>query len=153
MGLGYATAARGACHLRATFYKPELAGIIAPEQVEGKAKVFIEWEDRLTIMDALIICRFFRDLYLWGELSLIVKAITGMELGERQLRDMASNITNKVREFNLREGMKRTDETLPKRFFEEKLQDSGKVLPKAEFDKMLSDYYELRGWSPPPADV
>jgi len=153
MGLGYATAARGACHLRATFYKPELAGIIAPEQVEGKAKVFIEWEDRLTMMDALIICRFFRDLYLWGELSLIVKAITGMELDERQLRDMASNITNKVREFNLREGMKRTDETLPKRFFEEKLQDSGKVLPKAEFDKMLSDYYELRGWSPPPADV
>jgi len=154
MGLGYATSDRGACHLRATFYKPELAGIIAPEQVEGKAKIFIEWEDRLTMMDALIICRFFRDLYLWPEMSLIVKATTGMELDERQLRGITSNIANKVREFNLREGMKNTDETLPKRFFEEKLQDSGKVLPKAEFDKMLSDYYELKGWSePPPADL
>jgi aldehyde:ferredoxin oxidoreductase len=50
--------------------------------------------------------------------------------------------------------LKKTDETLPERFFEEKLQDSGKVLPRAEFDKMLSDYYEQRGWSQPaPADV
>lgn len=154
MGLGYVTSDRGACHLRATFYKPELAGIIPPEQVEGKAKVFIEWEDRLTMMDALIICRFFRDLYLWPEMSLIVKATTGMELDEQQSRGITSNIANKVREFNLREGMKNTDETLPKRFFEEQLQDSGKLLPKAEFDKMLSDYYELKGWSePPPADL
>lgn len=28
VGLGYATSDRGACHLRATFYKPELSGMI-----------------------------------------------------------------------------------------------------------------------------
>ena len=119
---------------------------MSPDQIEGKAKVFTEWEDRLTMMDALIICRFFRDLYLWEEFSLIIKAITGMELDERQLKGITSNISNKVREFNLREGMKKEDEMLPKRFLEEKLEDSGKVLPKAEFDKMLSDYYRIRGW-------
>ena len=146
MGLAYATAGRGACHLRATFYKPELAGIIKPDQIEGKAELFTEWEDRLTIMDTLIICRFFRDLYLWDELSLIVRAVTGMKLDERQLREIASTITDKVREFNLREGMKREDEMLPKRFLEEKLEDSGKVLPRAEFDRMLADYYRIRGW-------
>ncbi len=146
MGLGYATSDRGACHLRATFYKPELAGIISPDQIEGKAKVFTEWEDRLTMMDALIICRFFRDLYLWEEFSLIIKAVTGMELDDRQLERISSNIANKVREFNLREGMKKEDEMLPKRFLEEKLEDSGKVLSKAEFDKMLTDYYRIRGW-------
>lgn len=146
MGLGYATSDRGACHLRATFYKPELAGIISPDQIEGKAKVFTEWEDRLTLMDALIICRFFRDLYLWEEFSVIIKAITGMELDERQLERISSNIANKVREFNLREGMKREDEVLPKRFLEEKLEDSGKMLSRAEFDKMLADYYRIRGW-------
>lgn len=153
MGLGYATADRGACHLRATFYKPELAGIIAPRQVEGKAKVFTEWEDRLTMMDALIICRFFRDLYLWDELSLIVNGTTGMGLDEAQLKGIASNIANMVREFNLREGMKKTDEMLPRRFFEEKLQDSGKVLPKADFDTMLTDYYRIRGWTEPPSST
>jgi aldehyde:ferredoxin oxidoreductase len=146
MGLGYATAGRGACHLRATFYKPELAGSISPDQIKGKAKVFIKWEDRLTMMDALIICRFFRDLYLWEELSLIVNAITGMELDEPRLKSISSNIANKVREFNLREGMKKEDEMLPKRFLEEKLEDSGKVLSRAEFDQMLVDYYRIRGW-------
>ncbi|MEW6276928.1 MAG: aldehyde ferredoxin oxidoreductase family protein, partial [Bacillota bacterium] len=48
MGLGYATSARGACHLRATFYKPELAGIISPAAIEGKAALYVEYENRLT---------------------------------------------------------------------------------------------------------
>lgn len=152
MGLGYATSDRGACHLRATFYKPELAGIIAPDQIEGKAELFIEYEDRLTIFDALIVCRFFRDLYLWEELSAIVHASTGLELNESQLRGISSNIANRVREFNLREGMTRKDEMLPRRFLEEGLEDSGKVLPRDEFETMLSDYYRLRKWSEPSSD-
>jgi len=150
MGLTYATSDRGACHLRATFYKAELSGMIAPDQIEGKAEMLIDFEDRHTLFDSLIICRFFRDLYPWAAISLIINAITGMELDKKQLQKMASTITNKAREFNLREGMKKTDEMLPKRFFEEKLEDSGKVLPKAEFDRMLSDYYKIKGWSEPP---
>ena len=149
MGLSYATADRGACHLRATFYKAELAGIISPHQIEDKAKVFIEWEDRMTTMDSLIICRFFRDMYLWEDLSLIIEAITGMKLDEGHLKGISVNTANRVREFNLREGMKKEDEMLPRRFFEEQLEDSGKVLPKAEFEKMLSDYYGIRGWLKP----
>jgi len=147
MGLTYATSDRGACHLRATFYKAELSGMIAPDQIEGKAEMLIDFEDRHTLFDSLIICRFFRELYPWEKISTIINATTGMELDKKQLQKMASNITNKAREFNLREGMKRTDEMLPKRFFEEKLEDSGKVLPKAEFDKMLSDYYKIKGYN------
>jgi aldehyde:ferredoxin oxidoreductase len=36
MGLAYATSDRGACHLRTTFYKPELAGLIAPDAIQGQ---------------------------------------------------------------------------------------------------------------------
>jgi len=146
MGLAFATSDRGACHLRATFYKAELSGMMAPEQIEGKAKLLIDFEDRHTLFDSLILCRFFRDLYGWEELSLLINATTGLGLDKEQLQKMAHHITNKAREFNLREGMTKADDTLPKRFFEEKLEDSGKVLPKSEFDKMLSDYYELKGW-------
>jgi len=146
MGLAYATSDRGACHLRATFYKLELSRIIAPDQIEGKAELFTEWEDRLTIMDALILCRFFRDLYVWDELALVIKGTTGMELDKEGLRGIATNIINKSHEFNLREGMSKADDTLPKRIFKEKLKDSGKVLLKSDFDKMVSDYYKLRGW-------
>ena len=147
MGLAYATSDRGACHLRATFYKAELSGMIAPDQIEGKAEMLIDFEDRHTLFDSLILCRFFRDLYPWERLSVIIKATTGMELDKEQLQRLALRISNKVREFNLREGMSEADDTLPIRFFEEKLSDSGKVLPRAEFNKMLSDYYKLKGWN------
>jgi len=146
MGLAYATSDRGACHLRATIYKAELSGMMPPDQIEGKAELLIDFEDRHTLFDALIVCRFFRDLYPWEVLSVIVNATTGMELDKKQLQQIASNISNKTREFNLREGMKIEDDMLPKRFFEEKLEDSGKVLLKSDFQKMLSDYYKLRGW-------
>jgi len=146
MGLAYATSDRGACHLRATVYKAELSGMIDPEQIEGKAELVIDFEDKYTLFDSLILCRFFGDLYGWEELSLIINVTTGMELDKKQLQRMALNITNKTREFNIREGMSKAADTLPKRFFEEKLEDSGKVLPKSDFDKMLSEYYKLRGW-------
>jgi len=150
MGLAFATSDRGACHLRATIYKAEISGLIAPDEIEGKAEIFIDFEDRHTLFDALILCRFFRDLYTWEKISTLINTITGLELDKEQLQKMASGITNKTREFNLREGMKRADEMLPKRFFEDKLEDSGKVLPKADFDKMLSDYYRIKGWHAPP---
>ena len=41
MGLSYATAARGACHLRGTFYKAELSGEIPKDQIEGKEELQI----------------------------------------------------------------------------------------------------------------
>jgi len=149
MGLAYAVSDRGACHLRATVYKAELSGMIPPEQIQGKAEIVIDFEDRHTLFDSLILCRFFRDLYPWEKLSTIIGATTGLELDKKQLQQIASRITNKAREFNLREGMRQIDEELPKRFWEERLEDSGKVLPKVEFEKMLSDYYNIKGWHAP----
>jgi len=146
MGLAYATSDRGACHLRATFYKAELSGMIAPDQIEGKAEMVIDFEDRHTLFDSLIICRFFRDLYPWQAISALIHATTGMNLDKKQLQRTASNITNKAREFNLREGMKRGDDALPKRFFEDRLEDSSKLLSSSDFEKMLADYYKLKGW-------
>ena len=147
MGLAYATADRGACHLRATIYKAELSGMIEPDQIEGKAEMLVDFEDRHTLFDSLILCRFFRDLYQWDTISKIVEGTTGIKANQNRLRTIAANITNKVREFNLREGMLKSSDTLPERFFQERLADSGKVLRKPDFDSMLSDYYRLRGWS------
>ncbi len=146
MGLAYATSDRGADHLRATVYKAELSGIIPPEQIEGKAEVMVDFEDRHTLFDSLILCRFFRDLYPWEIIAKIIEGTTGLALDKAGLQRLAGNITNRAREFNLREGMTPAHDTLPRRFFEEKLADSGKVLPRADFERMLSDYYRLRGW-------
>jgi aldehyde:ferredoxin oxidoreductase len=145
MGLAYATSDRGACHLRATFYKPELAGMIAPEQIEGKAEMFLEFEDRLTIFDTLILCRFYRDFYLWDTLGDIIPRVTGLQADEATLRKKAGAIATMIRKFNLREGMGPEDERLPKALHTA-LQDSGKRITGQELEIMLKDYYRLHGW-------
>lgn len=149
MGLAYATSDRGACHLRATFYKAELSGMIPIDQMEGKAKLFLEFEDRFNIHDSLILCRFYRDIYWdWKYLSTIVEVTTGLKLEEAQLRKISSTLQNEIRKFNLREGLSPKDDTLPKRFFDEPLGKDGKTIRREDLQKMLQDYYQLRGWSP-----
>jgi aldehyde:ferredoxin oxidoreductase len=145
MGLAFATSDRGACHLRTTFYKPELAGISPPDQIEGKAKIFTDFEDRLNLFDALILCRFYRDLYPWEDLGEVVGATTGMEVTQEDLQKIACNILNATRTFNIREGLTRKDDTLPTRFFEEPIEE-GRVMKREDFDRLLAEYYALRGW-------
>lgn len=145
MGLAYATSDRGACHLRSTFYKPELAGMIAPNQVDGKAELFIDFEDRLILFDTLILCRFYRDLYPWEELSKIINNLTGLGMNKIDLQKIASDIFTLIRRFNLREGMAPEDEKLPKRLHQ-KIEDTGQVITEKELETMLKDYFKLRGW-------
>ena len=145
MGLAFATSDRGACHLRATFYKPELVGMIAPDQIEGKAELFIDFEDRLTVFDALIFCRFYRDLYAWEELGETVHAVTGLPSDKGSLKTIAASISNIVRSFNLREGLTPEDDWLPKKLFQ-KLDKSGAELTREELAFMRKEYYKLRGW-------
>lgn len=146
MGLAYGTSDRGACHLRSTFYKPELAGMIDPEQIEGKARMFAEWEDRLTIFDTLILCRFYRDLYPWEKLATIIKGTTGLNLSVEEMRSIAARITDSTRLFNIREGLTPADDQLPQRFSREALPETNKVISEATMQKLLKGYYEARGW-------
>jgi aldehyde:ferredoxin oxidoreductase len=145
MGLGYATSDRGACHLRATFYKPELSGMIPPEQIKDKANLFVEFEDRLTIFDTLILCRFYRDFYLWENLEQMIHAITGVKTDEKELKAKAKAVADLIRRFNLREGLKPEDDRLPK-VFNQELKNSGQTITVEELELMLKDYYRLHGW-------
>ncbi len=154
MGLSYATSDRGACHLRATFYKSELSGRVDPDQIQGKAKIFVEDEDRMTLFDTLILCRFFKDLIDWDDLAILVRSITGMDLDKKGLRQIAANVSNAARWFNIREGVTRIDDKLPKRFYQEALGRNKKVLREEDLNRMLDEYYDSRGWdsqgNPPP---
>jgi aldehyde:ferredoxin oxidoreductase len=145
MALGYATSDRGACHLRSTFYKAELSGMIKPDQIEGKAELFVDFEDRLTIFDTLILCRFYRDLYPWEELERVIQGVTGLEAGKETLRSRAAAISTLVRSFNLREGLTPADDRLPKGLYRE-LEKTGHKITEEELETMLRDYYRLRGW-------
>jgi len=145
VGLGHATSDRGACHLRAGFYKPELSGMIDPDMIEGKAAMFVDFEDRFTLFDTLILCRFFREFYPWDVLCKVVHGVTGIEADKTTLKAISANISNTVRRFNIQEGLRREDDRLPSRLYKEALK-SGHRISEAELDSMLTDYYRLRGW-------
>jgi len=146
MGLAYATSDRGACHLRATFYKSELSGQISPDKIKGKAKLFVDYEDKMTIFDALILCRFYRDLISWKDLLEIIHSACGLSFSKKDLKKIASDIINMARNFNQREGVTKKEDKLPRRFFREVLKDTGKVIQPEDMDFMLKEYYKLRGW-------
>ncbi len=145
MGLTFGTSPRGACHLRTTFYKPELSGMIPPEQIEGKAEMLVDYEDRLNIFDTLILCRFYRDLYPWEELEKTIHLATGLTTSVTELREIAANIATLTKTFNLREGFRPEDDRLPRRLHKETL-PSGHALSVEEMNFMLKDYYRHRGW-------
>lgn len=147
MGLAYAVSGRGACHLRSTFYKAELAGLIDPKQIEGKAELFLDFEDRCTLFDCLILCRFYRDFYPWEELAKIVALTTGERVEKVDLQRIASFVVDSTRWFNLREGLTAADDRLPRRLLEEPLED-GRRLTAEEINRLVQDYYRLRGWNP-----
>jgi aldehyde:ferredoxin oxidoreductase len=147
MGLAYATSDRGACHLRATFYKSELSGQIHPDKIKGKAKLFVDYEDKMTLFDVLILCRFYRDLITWKNLQEILRASCGISLSRRGLKGIASDIINLARSFNQREGVTRKEDKLPRRFFREVLGETRKTIRPEDLERMLKEYYALRGWS------
>jgi aldehyde:ferredoxin oxidoreductase len=143
MGLSYATAARGACHLRGTFYKAEMSGLVDRDMIRGKAAFHIDYEDRAALFDCLILCRFFRDIILWDELAAIFKATTGLSFTKAELEFLANSITQQTRAFNLREGLTEADDTLPKRLLTEKTAE-GASLSRADLEIMISEYNEMR---------
>ena len=143
MGLSYATAARGACHLRGTFYKAELSGQVDKQMISGKAAHMIDFEDRAALSDCLILCRFFRDFFLWDELGELIAGSTGLDYDRGTLERFANGVTQATRAFNYREGIEATADTLPRRFFTTPTEE-GASFPEQEFSLMLAEYNDYR---------
>ncbi len=113
-------------------------------QSEGKITDVVE--DRLAIFDTLILCRFYRDFYTWEVLAEIIHKMTGLEAGEKILKEKARAVAAHIRRFNLREGMQPADERLPKALHRA-LEDTGQVITEDQLEVMLKEYYQLQGWS------
>ena len=146
MGLGFATTTRGACHLRATMYKPEITGVIDPQEIVGKAAIYCDWEDRLTIMDTLLYCRFYRDMVQWPYITQVVNAAVGTDYTPDDLHEVANRIITMTRDFNLARGIGRESERLPEWVSDAPREDNGWTFPQSEMEYMLREYYEIRGW-------
>ena len=148
-GLGYATANRGGCHLRAYMIAYEVLGVpekLDPFKTEGKAKVVKIFQDFWCVVDSLVVCKFLSFALDADDHKDLINPITGWGWTTEDMLKTGERIYNLERMFINREGFDRKDDTLPPRLLKERMPEGpakGKVV---ELEKMLDEYYELRGW-------
>lgn len=154
MGLALATADRGGCHQRGFPLLHEIDGKwqdvpIERYSLERKAEIVVHVQNYLTALDTLVKCDFAQYGIQEDTYRQMLAGATGMELSMEDLLSLGEKVWNMVKLFNIREGFERKDDTLPKRFMTEPLPSGpgkGHKIPKEDLDKLLDDYYRLRGW-------
>lgn len=168
--LGIATSSRGADHLRSRptleiFLKLPLEakekiygrGIVAdPTAYEGKEKTVYFSENIYASIDCLGVCKFichgFNSPHFlkYEHFSKLIEYASGWKMSEQDIMDVGKRVVDTERLINIRQGMTRRDDTLPKRYFDDPMPlgiSKGHHIDRKEFDGMLSRFYALRGWN------
>jgi aldehyde:ferredoxin oxidoreductase len=154
MSIGYATGTRGGSHHDAR-PTPQYAPDFDRRNPEGKAAWAIRSQNFTAVDDSLVLCRFTSErggfgMYLNENYVRMINAATGWDLDLGELERIGERICTLERAFNVREGISRKDDTLPWRVQHEPIPDGpskGAFCPPEELDRMLDEYYEIRGWS------
>jgi len=147
MGLAYATAGRGGCHMSAWPIADEAFGELDPFTIEGKAQLVITGQNYNAIKFSLILCDFWA--LSMDTMSEMVSCVLDRDISTADLEKAGERIWNMLRLFNVREGFEVAADFLPARIFQDPLKSgtpAGRVLPREQFDAMLQEYYQLRGW-------
>lgn len=149
MGLAYATASRGGCHLRAWTVAAELSPI-NPIRTHAERAGFVKsMQDVRSAVDACGMCIFLAKDLSPELLAQFASGVTGLDLSGKEFCRIGERIWNMERLLAVRGSVSRADDNLPQRFLSEPLPDGpnrGRAISPSDFNCMLDDYYSLRGW-------
>jgi aldehyde:ferredoxin oxidoreductase len=166
--LGLAVATRGMDHLRNRVtleinakinddaaFKAELYGgavSAEPNSYVDKERAVRACENIYAVGDSVGMCRFTTKLFnspsLPGmeEFQQQLANVTGLQFTLDELERAGLNVMGVERMINYRVGVRRKDDTLPDRWFDEPSSAGpfkGERIDRAEFDRMLSRFYEI----------
>jgi aldehyde:ferredoxin oxidoreductase len=166
--LGLAVATRGMDHLRnrATLeinarindnpeFKAELYGgtvSAAPNSYDGKERAVRACENIYAVGDSVGMCRFTTKLFNSPSLPGLeefreqLANVTGLQFSLPELEQCGLNVMGIERLVNHRLGVRRADDTLPDRWFDEPNPSGpfkGERIDRQEFDAMLSRFYAI----------
>ena len=166
LAIMYGTGNRGMCHIHPLegmafdSAKNDFGlvpyGLPDPQTVErfaeeGKGRIAKTLQDFGILPDILGICKFFAYSGLvLPEFAELVSSLTGWDISEQELLNIGERAYNLQRMINVREGIGRADDQLPTRACQ--IPEFGKYSSVAEcgirnYEQMLDEYYEARGWS------
>ena len=156
LALGYATSNRGACHLQGGSYffekivtLPEIGinQVLDRFRRDNQGNVQARQQDIMCLMDSLKLCKFL----FYGGINLTIitewlNHLTGFDYSVEELLLAGERIFNIKRLYNVKCGITRSDDSLPRRILEETRPDGGAAGNLPPLGHMLEEYYEARGW-------
>ncbi len=154
MGLAYMTSIRGACHLMHLAHPVEQgmspfteAGFqenYIGQSSEGKAKMVKLCEDLGLPCNSLVICEFVAWTLSANELAEMVRVTTGFDFTLKDLLLCGERTWLLKRGLGNIMGVRSKDDRLPKRILTP-LQDGAASGSVPDVEKLLQEYYEIRG--------
>jgi len=151
--LRYAVATRGADHLRISVLGAYGLDSLPLDEAARKLKY---WQDIVAVPDAMGFCKF-PYIFFSGSPEITVKkaltlatklysSATGIHLTESQVIAVSERIATTERAHNARLGIRRRDDTLPRRFLEEPLPEGPKKGSVYDIlDPLLDEFYKANG--------
>jgi len=157
LAVNYATSPRGACHERGNPQASAL-GLFYPDcDMEAPPERFDEdqagycayiYQNTSMLYNNLTLCKFMVNNggLTISDIALEYKYATGIKLTNLDLLKTAERGMALQRLVNIRDGITRKDDTLPPKMLQPATIGGRAGKAPFEFDKMLDDYYRLRGW-------
>jgi aldehyde:ferredoxin oxidoreductase len=126
-----------------------------PTSYKDKGLIVAWGDDIFAVTDCLGICKFvthgFNSPHLLGyeHFADLISATTGSTFSQEILREVGARVIDTERLINADFGLSRDDDTLPKRYFDDPMpsrKTKGHLIDRQQFQHMLDDYYQERGW-------
>ncbi len=153
MGLQYATSNIGASHMQGTVFRIEQGQRIHDLRIyervdrfeyKGKGWIVGTMEIWHEVLECMVLCKFI-DIPP-AHVAGLYTYVTGIKRVLPDLLKIGKRIFTLQRLFNIANGIRRKDDTLPKRFLTEPLKEGGSRGQVVELEPMLKEYYEFMGW-------
>jgi aldehyde:ferredoxin oxidoreductase len=131
------------------FGDPEAA---IPTSYKGKARSAVISEHMERVADNMGICKWLYGLFIYNDVEMasrIFNIATGKDWELSRILTISERVRNLERMFDVRQGLRRKDDSLPAKFFNEPLKNGpykGEVIDEQKFEEMKDEYYAIRGW-------
>lgn len=149
IGLNFATNNRGGCHVRGYTISPEVLGVpfkVDQHATEGKPELVITFQNLTAALDSTGACLFTTFGIGADELAALLSATTGIAYSTADFMKAGERIWNLERIFDLKSFITGKDDRLPDRMMTEAIHTGPSKGEVSHVDKMLPEYYQLRGW-------
>ena len=157
--LGSAVGTRGPCHNRTAAYDPDIQGEVDRFKVDDRrGELAKDTEEYAAVYDTLPLCKFIRRCFTgkadragaWPTIAKLINATTGWDFKYEDVDLIGVRAHTIKKAFNIREGWKREDDTIPYRWMHDPMTkgpSAGHVVSDEELEYMKDLYYTAKGWT------